>query len=215
MLFEKTILGCNLDNHAVKRVMPVGKVSKREISKKEVFKREALKKDKKLSFKMNEVATVIIGGLLSKGQNFKALFAKGVVTLLVASQLAACGTILYPERRGQSHGAIDPGVVALNAVGLILFFVPGVVAFGVDFVTGSIYLSGGRTASLSQDELNQFKQDGAIDVARVREVLAHREDIKLPEQAYTEPLNAVSMMSKQSLQIAVSMPSEQLALLTR
>ena len=133
----------------------------------------------------------------------------------MASQLAACGTIIYPERRGQTHGAIDPGVVALNAVGLILFLVPGVVAFGVDFVTGSIYLPGGKTASLSQDELNQLKQgDKAVDPAQVRELLAQRDDITLPEQAYTKQWDAVSMTSKQSLQLAMSMPSEQLALLT-
>jgi len=137
---------------------------------------------------MNESESVIVANrLFSQGRHTKALFSKGIISLLVASQLAACGTIIYPERRGQTHGAIDPGVVALNAVGLILFLVPGVVAFGVDFVTGSIYLPGGKTASLSQDELNQLKQgDKAVDPAQVRELLAQRDDITLPEQAYTK-----------------------------
>jgi len=166
--------------------------------------------------RMNESESVIVANrLFSQGRHTKALFSKGIISLLVASQLAACGTIIYPERRGQTHGAIDPGVVALNAVGLILFLVPGVVAFGVDFVTGSIYLPGGKTASLSQDELNQLKQgDKAVDPAQVRELLAQRDDITLPEQAYTKQWDAVSMTSKQSLQLAMSMPSEQLALLT-
>jgi len=166
--------------------------------------------------RMNESESVVVANrLFSQGRHTKALFSKGIISLLVASQLAACGTIIYPERRGQTHGAIDPGVVALNAVGLILFLVPGVVAFGVDFVTGSIYLPGGKTASLSQDELNQLKQgDKAVDPAQVRELLAQRDDITLPEQAYTKQWDAVSMTSKQSLQLAMSMPSEQLALLT-
>lgn len=51
-----------------------------------------------------------------------------------------CGTILYPERRGQPAGRLDMGVVLLDAVGLLLFFVPGVIAFAVDFNNGTIYL---------------------------------------------------------------------------
>jgi hypothetical protein len=48
---------------------------------------------------------------------------------------------MYPERRGQPHNYhIDWRVAALDGVGLILFFVPGVVAFAVDFYTGAIYL---------------------------------------------------------------------------
>ena len=63
------------------------------------------------------------------------------VAILCASLFAAgCGTILYPERRGQSAGRIDFKVVALDAVGMLFFFVPGVVAFAVDFATGAIYL---------------------------------------------------------------------------
>jgi hypothetical protein len=38
---------------------------------------------------------------------------------------------------------IDWKVAALNGLGLILFFVPGVVAFAVDFYTGAIYLPAG------------------------------------------------------------------------
>jgi hypothetical protein len=60
------------------------------------------------------------------------------LTLLVP--LPSCGTILHPERVGQPPGRLDPGIVILDAVGLILFFVPGVIAFIVDFSTGAIYL---------------------------------------------------------------------------
>ena len=62
------------------------------------------------------------------------------LTVFLALQLASCGTILYPERRGQPCGYLDAGVVALDAVGLLLFLVPGVIAFAVDFATGTIYL---------------------------------------------------------------------------
>ena len=62
--------------------------------------------------------------------------------LLVAAPalVTGCGTVLYPERRGQPKGRLDWGVVALNGVGLLLFFIPGVIAFAVDFATGAIYL---------------------------------------------------------------------------
>jgi len=56
------------------------------------------------------------------------------------SLVAGCGTILYPERRYQPHGEVDLKVVALDTLGLLLFFIPGVIAFAVDFTTGAIYL---------------------------------------------------------------------------
>ena len=53
---------------------------------------------------------------------------------------SSCGTILHPERIGQPPGRLDPGVVALDGVGLLLFLIPGAIAFAVDFYTGAIYL---------------------------------------------------------------------------
>jgi hypothetical protein len=55
--------------------------------------------------------------------------------------LTGCGTMFYSERVGQPHSRdIDWKVAALNGLGLALFFIPGVVAFAVDFYTGAIYL---------------------------------------------------------------------------
>lgn len=59
---------------------------------------------------------------------------------LSLSSLTGCGTIIYPERRGQPSGPIDWKVVALDGIFLLLFVIPGVIAFGVDFATGAIYL---------------------------------------------------------------------------
>src|SRR5436309_14758579 len=73
------------------------------------------------------------------------------LTALLAIQTASCGTVLYPERRGQPAGRIDPGVVALDAVGLLLFLVPGVIAFAVDFSNGTIYLPPERVLSIQPD----------------------------------------------------------------
>lgn len=68
-----------------------------------------------------------------------------LVPILLATAMlllngTSCGTILYPERCGQPRGRLDPGVVLLDAAGLLLFFIPGVVAFAVDFTNGTIYL---------------------------------------------------------------------------
>jgi hypothetical protein len=73
-------------------------------------------------------------------QNLRFTYiTRGIVAVLFITQITACGTLLYPERRGQTNGQIDIGVAALDAIGLLFFFVPGVVAFGVDFITGAIY----------------------------------------------------------------------------
>lgn len=58
-----------------------------------------------------------------------------------ACTLTGCGTLFHGERRGQRHnGRIDWKIAALNGLGLVFFFVPGVIAFAIDFYTGAIYL---------------------------------------------------------------------------
>ena len=70
------------------------------------------------------------------------VFEKSSIVLLVF-QLVGCGTIFYPERRGQRAGHLDVGVVLLDGLGLLFFLIPGVIAFAVDFSNGTIYLPGG------------------------------------------------------------------------
>ena len=60
--------------------------------------------------------------------------------LLIHLFATSCGTLLYPERRGQTSGRIDPGVAVMDGVLLVFFIVPGVLAYAVDFSTGAIYL---------------------------------------------------------------------------
>lgn len=79
-----------------------------------------------------------------------------VLVVFVLAQMTSCGYVLYPERRGQTGGRIDAGVAVLDAVGLLFFIIPGVVAFAVDFSSGAIYLPPHRTKavprSLDPDE---------------------------------------------------------------
>ena len=55
-------------------------------------------------------------------------------------QLAGCGTLMYPERKGQKGGRIDVGIVVLDGIGLLAFLIPGIIAYAVDFSNGAIYL---------------------------------------------------------------------------
>jgi hypothetical protein len=57
------------------------------------------------------------------------------------SGLCGCGALFQSERCGRPHSnEIDWKIAALDGLGLLLFFVPGVIAFVVDFSTGAIYL---------------------------------------------------------------------------
>ena len=73
-----------------------------------------------------------------------------ICTAVIAAQLVGCGTILYPERRGQSAmEKLDVDIVILDGIGLFFFLVPGVIAFAVDFATGAIYLPRGQKSKAS------------------------------------------------------------------
>ncbi|GGB68849.1 hypothetical protein [Henriciella pelagia] len=82
-------------------------------------------------------------------------------TTALAAPLGACGTLLYPERRGQTGGQLDTAVVILDGLGLLLFLVPGLIAFAVDFGSGAIYLPGGRRADTS-DGYEQYAFKGKL-----------------------------------------------------
>ena len=84
-----------------------------------------------------------------------------IVSAMFIIELAGCGTILYPERKGQKGGRIDPGIAVLDGLGLLFFIIPGVIAFAVDFTTGAIYLPGGPRKS------STFLEDEKIIIVRV------------------------------------------------
>lgn len=72
-------------------------------------------------------------------------FLKTVTTPVALAPVAlfatGCGSLMHTDRVGQPHSnQIDWKIAALNGLGMLFFFVPGVVAFAVDFYTGAIYL---------------------------------------------------------------------------
>lgn len=96
----------------------------------------------------------------------------GVVVLALTLALGGCGTIMHPERKGQISGRIDPGVAVLDGIGLLFFFVPGVIAFAVDFNNGTIYLPGGRGADASMsDESQTISFSGKPDLDQLEQLL--------------------------------------------
>jgi hypothetical protein len=80
---------------------------------------------------------------------------------------SGCGLLLYPERRGQPSGRLDWGVVLLDGLGLLLFFIPGLIAFAVDFATGTIYLP--------PDEYG--KKAGAADRRELVKIVVPRKEL--------------------------------------
>jgi hypothetical protein len=105
--------------------------------------------------------------------NFK-LIALGLIFFLTLS-LAGCGTLIYPERRGQTGGRIDPAIAILDGVGLLVFLIPGMVAFAIDFATGAIYLPGSSHAALDGDKMTVIDlQDSDISPEILRDIIEER-----------------------------------------
>jgi hypothetical protein len=105
----------------------------------------------------------------------------GVLAVALFTQLTACGTLFYPERRGQIEGKIDPAVAAMDAIGILFFVIPGLIAFAVDFATGAIYLPGGQTAQVDPQQLKQLLDaDGKLDQAGLKALIERSSGHQLP-----------------------------------
>jgi len=82
-----------------------------------------------------------------------------LVGAVLIIQLAGCGTLMYPERRGQKGGRIDAGVAVMDGLCLLLFIIPGVIAYAVDFSNGTIYLPGTARGPVDLHDIKQVKFD--------------------------------------------------------
>ncbi|MHA6192954.1 polyribonucleotide nucleotidyltransferase [Pseudomonas wadenswilerensis] len=105
----------------------------------------------------------------------------GILVATLLTQLTACGTLFYPDRRGQIEGKVDPVIVALDAVGILFYVIPGLIAFGIDFATGAIYLPGGTTAQVAPETLKRaIGADGKVDNTRLQAILESELGQRLP-----------------------------------
>lgn len=118
---------------------------------------------------------------------------RAALSLLLASSVlwtASCGTIIHPDRVGQPHsGRLDVGVVLLDGLGLLCFFIPGVIAFIVDFATGAIYLppqygdasdpKSWRVVTVPKGELTRAKIEEVVSREAGRPVDLGEEDVRV------------------------------------
>lgn len=102
----------------------------------------------------------------------------GALCAVLIFQLVGCGTILYPERKGQKSGKIDVGVALLDGIGLLFFLIPGIIAYAVDFNNGTIYLPGTAFGSLKTEKFREVKFDPK------KNTMAGIEDIVKRETGY-------------------------------
>lgn len=76
----------------------------------------------------------------------QVLAGGAAAALTIAS--TGCGFILYPERRGRTHGRVDALVLIVDLLWLLPGIIPGVICLAVDFTTGCIYETGGAHGSI-------------------------------------------------------------------
>lgn len=107
------------------------------------------------------------------------LLCAALGTTLLA-QLSACGTLFYPERRGQIEGKLDPAIVAANAVGLLFYIIPGLIAFGIDFATGAIYFPEGKYSVAPEKLQETLGADGQVDRRKLKALLEQELGRSLP-----------------------------------
>ena len=115
-----------------------------------------------------------------------------LLAVVMMSQLTSCGTIIYPDRRGQKTGQIDAQVVLLDGLGCLFFILPGVAAFIVDFSTGAIYLPPGH--KISSDATTK---DGIV-VVRLDQSALNRKGI---EQTVSERMRRSVTLDAPEMQV--------------
>lgn len=115
-------------------------------------------------------------------------FVVGAVVSGLVFSLAGCGTLFYPERKGQLQGRIDPGVAIADGLGLLLFIIPGVIAYAVDFSNNTIYLPGSADASI-----DRVRYDGQLDSASLAALIETRtgKDIEAGEPTVVERVESL------------------------
>lgn len=119
------------------------------------------------------------------------------LAMVMVLELTACGTVFYPERKGAKGGSIDPIVAVADAVGLLFFFIPGVIAFAVDFSNGTIYLPHGKHASLTPAELKSVSPNGKLDKKALSELMSKK--LAQPVNLDSADLQVKAFSSEESL----------------
>ena len=128
-----------------------------------------------------------------KHGSVKALTSALAIVLFL--NVAGCGYIMHPERRGQTGGNLDPAIVLMDGIGILLFVVPGVIAFVVDFSSGAIYYPGGRHSVLAPNDMRQVR----FDVKHATPAMIERIVLEQTGVAVTIDRNHVTVVTLRSL----------------
>ena len=104
----------------------------------------------------------------------------GVLAATLLTQLAACGSLFFPDRRGQIEGKVDPLVVGLDAIGILFYVIPGLIAFGIDFATGAIYLPNNQYSLAPEKLQDAIGADGRVDNLKLKAILQRELGRDLP-----------------------------------
>lgn len=103
-----------------------------------------------------------------------------ILIFLLSQQLFSCGYLVHSERRGQNGGKVDWAIAALDAIGLLFFIIPGLIAFAVDIGTGTIYLPNtDRHASFDLKDAKKIKIEGQITEAKIRAAIKKETGVTL------------------------------------
>lgn len=106
-----------------------------------------------------------------------------VIFVCLLVQLSGCGTLFYPERRGQKAGEIDAKIAVADGVGLLFGIIPGVIAYIVDYSTGAIYLPYGhkQTVSIKGVRVVRIDPDLLRDNGKIGEIIIRETGISAIE----------------------------------
>ena len=72
-------------------------------------------------------------------------------------------------------------MAGFNAIGILFYVLPGLIAFGIDFATGAIYLPGGLTSQVDPQDLHDLVDaDGKVDPAKLKALIEVQTGHTLP-----------------------------------
>jgi len=128
--------------------------------------------------------------------------------LAFGASSVGCGYILYPERRGNSGGTIDGGVLVMDLLWLLPGIVPGVIFLIVDFTSGAMYVNGrvAMRASSNGNVAIKLKDSAKAKQLTLRIVTASHQILD------TKVANIGRTIHDQSVELHVGAPHEQVFL---
>lgn len=69
----------------------------------------------------------------------------------------------------------------MDAIGILFYVLPGLIAFGIDFATGAIYYPGGKTAQIDPAKLAPaVDANGQVDRIKLQAILESELGQRLP-----------------------------------